>query len=240
VKALLRWRSPDPPVTVARLRGQLGAVADADTDRAMEANPGPGRADADLDIELDRLTIVVVRAEDRPTGAPGDERLELVRQPSAAGLIGPHRSAGGDVTPPRLVAIGWATVEIARFASDLGRAAIPCPNDVILGAFAALVTGDPSLVLLEPETEGRLVASLAHWGEIPVALYVAAGSRSGGLTGAAARLRRRGFQVTPIAPGPFGPEVAIAGGPVRGPHVLVCEPAGPAIPVELRDRDALR
>jgi hypothetical protein len=229
VTTLLRWLSPDPPATVVRLRSQLGVAG-----RTEPAGP-----DGDQRIELDRLTIEVVRADDRPNGAPADERLELVRQPASA-RKGPRHSSRPESDVPRLVAMGWATVEIERFAADLGSPAIPCPNDVILGAFAASVAGDPPLVLLEPENEGRLVASLAHWGEGPVALYLAADGTTGGLAGVAARLRAIGFHATAIAPGPFGPELAIVGSPVRGPHVLFCERGGSRDPGRPSSKDALR
>jgi len=232
VRTVLRWLSPDPPATVVRLRGQLEAVAGIE--------PRQVRTDDDLRIDLDRLTIEVVRADDRTNGAPADERLELVRRPPASAPKGPLQSSRPESDVPRLVAIGWATVEIERFAADLGSPAIPCPNDVILGAFAASVAGDPPLVLLEPETEGRLVASLAHWGEGPVALYLAANGTTGGLAGVAARLHASGFHATAIAPGPFGPELAIVGGPVRGPHLLFCEHGGPGDPGRPSPKDALR
>ncbi|HEY0444472.1 MAG TPA: hypothetical protein VGC90_09635, partial [Candidatus Limnocylindrales bacterium] len=75
---------------------------------------------------------------------------------------------------------GWATVELDRAEAALSthasrsnpvRSAL-APEDELLGARCRFVrVGDSSLLLLEPSTEGRLAASLARFGEGPIALY---------------------------------------------------------------------
>jgi hypothetical protein len=81
-----------------------------------------------------------------------------------------------DDGPPRLLASGWATVDIERTVADLGAAdADATHDDELLGARAWRVDGGPvALLLLEPSTEGRLAAALARRGEGIVALYVSA------------------------------------------------------------------
>ena len=148
--------------------------------------------------------IEVVRAPDRPNGAPGG------RTPRVGGLSGPSPSASQ--RSPRFGRRHRrrrSAAHRARLGDRRDRAISPrtsavrrsrLPDDVILGAFAANVAGDPPLVLLEPETEGRLVASLAHWGEGPVALYLAAAHRiRAGWPGPAARLQARDFRVSAVA-----------------------------------------
>jgi hypothetical protein len=77
---------------------------------------------------------------------------------------------------PRLVGIGWATVDIERSVADLGALdAQAADDDELLGARAWRISPGPvALLLLEPVTEGRLAAALARRGEGIVALYVAA------------------------------------------------------------------
>jgi len=76
---------------------------------------------------------------------------------------------------PRLVGIGWATVDIERTLADLAVAeARATDDDEFLGARAWRVdAGAIGLLLLEPVTEGRLAAALARRGEGIAALYVA-------------------------------------------------------------------
>ncbi len=74
----------------------------------------------------------------------------------------------------RLVGVGWGTVDIERTVTDLVRIlARPTDDDVLLGARAWRAdVGDVVLLLLEPNTEGRLAAALARRGEGIVASYV--------------------------------------------------------------------
>lgn len=138
-----------------------------------------------------------------------------------------------------LAGVGWATVELERAARELDPAGtwIQSPRDALLGATAwrhlepepkveppverpdepadapgATVAGDqPVLLLLEPDTEGRLAASLVRFGEGVAAIYLRAGSAPG---------------PTPLgAPGdgPLGPGRIVLGGPAWGPHVIVLD-----------------
>lgn len=127
------------------------------------------------------------------------------------------------------LAVGWATVELDRAASELAHLLAPgsafgdAPRSVHLGArcrvgLAAGKTG--RIVLLEPDTEGRVAATLARSGEGWAATWSVAsrdartapdGPRTGTLTVSAAR------------PGPFGDERLLLGGPLAGPHRLIVE-----------------
>jgi len=93
-----------------------------------------------------------------------------------AGLAGLDGIARPDdtATSPRLVAVGWATVDIERTLADLpGVDAVPAAQDELLGARAWRTTSGPvTTVLLEPTTEGRLAAALARRGEGIAALYL--------------------------------------------------------------------
>ena len=158
-----------------------------------------------------------------------------------AGLPGP-----ADVSPPsgaRFVALGWATVALDRASAawpSLRWAGVP--RDALVGARARL--GEPvpvgegrtawrpdcRLLLLEPDTEGRIAAALARHGEGPAALYVALPAAA--IAAARPRLARLGVRVVRGA-GPFGPEMALAGPPPSGPTVVVLRLAGPATDVGL-------
>jgi hypothetical protein len=122
------------------------------------------------------------------------------------------------------LAVGWATVELDRAARDLSDLLRPgevfhdAPSSEALGARCRVGSGAADggvrIVLLEPETEGRLSATLARHGEGWVATWAAAPAPVPRLSGA------RG--------GPFGTERLLLGGPVTGPHRLVVE----AVPSE--------
>ena len=72
------------------------------------------------------------------------------------------------------MAIGWATVDMERTLGGLdGTNARVTDDDLLLGARAWRVDAGPvALILLEPNTEGRLAAALARNGEGIVALYL--------------------------------------------------------------------
>jgi hypothetical protein len=130
-----------------------------------------------------------------------------------------------------VIAIGWATVDRERFLADLGSDANEeLPRDPHLGAFAIRhgTTGSgPQVLVLEPDTEGRLVATLVRNAEGPAAIYFAA---HGGLDAFVADAHRRGTPVSSVEPGPFGPSVVLLGGPTWGPHLIVVgRPAGGTI-----------
>jgi hypothetical protein len=112
----------------------------------------------------------------------------------------------------RLVGIGWATVEHERAERELGAvlgnhgtgtapaAWEPIGRDPALGAGMWRHRGAdeaerPDVVVLEPDTEGRLAASLARFGEGAAVIY--------------------------LGSGPARPGRLVRGGPVWGPHVVV-------------------
>ena len=106
-----------------------------------------------------------------------------------------------------LAAIGWATVEHERAERELDAALgpgalwLPLDRDPALGArgWARAAAGaTAAVVILEPNTEGRLAASLARFGEAVAVVY--------------------------LGSGPVGPARLIRGSPVWGPHVVVLAP----------------
>ena len=121
----------------------------------------------------------------------------------------------------RVLAVGWATVELDRAAEELAHLLAPgagfaaAASSVLLGArcrSAPAADARLRIALLEPDTEGRLAASLARSGEGWAATWMlAAPSDSGSGALSAAR------------PGPFGPERLRLGGGLAGPHRLVVE-----------------
>lgn len=134
--------------------------------------------------------------------------------PEALERISIALADAGDVA----FAVGWATVELDRAATEL-TAVLGLPADpfelaadsVALGARCrigrSVLAGGRSLVLLEPFTEGRLAATLARLGEGPVAVWLGRVPVDG--------------SVSALWPGPFGPERIILGGPIHGPHRLL-------------------
>ena len=82
----------------------------------------------------------------------------------------------------RITGIGWATVEAERAFLELEAALGPAmwageARDVLLGASVwrrdPSPLGDIAVFVLEPDTEGRLAACLARFGEGVAAVYVA-------------------------------------------------------------------
>jgi hypothetical protein len=142
------------------------------------------------------------------------------------------------VLPLQIAGIGWATVELERAAGELDaafhRAGMPKPawtpatRDELLGASAWSShewwptwgqEDPPAIVVLEPDTEGRLAAALAKSGEGVRAIYLAVPS--------GARLERA--RVGRPAPGPLGSGGLVLARPAWGPHVVVLDrPPGPA------------
>ena len=113
-----------------------------------------------------------------------------------------------------IAGIGWATVDHERaqrdldalLAADSGAPALApwtaVDRDPALGAtvwLRASAEGSPSLslVLLEPDTEGRLAANLVRFGE--------------------------GVGVIYLGDGPPGPGRVQPGGPAWGPHVVLID-----------------
>jgi hypothetical protein len=137
----------------------------------------------------------------------------------------------------RLVALGWATVDLDRAAAAWpGLRWLAVPRDALVGARG--LQGEPvpvgedstarrpgfRLLLLEPDTEGRIAAALARHGEGPAALYVALPAAV--IAGARPRLATLGVRLVRGA-GPFGPEIALAGPPPSGPTMVLLRLPGP-------------
>jgi hypothetical protein len=125
---------------------------------------------------------------------------------------------GGEGAEPRLIARIWATVDLDRAARDLGLPVQPLAPEPHLGAAVGLVRppGEPPIALLEPDTEGRLAATLARHGEGLAGAYLMAGRSLAGESG--------------VQDGPFGPSVLDRGSPRDGPHLILVDPA--AVPSE--------
>jgi hypothetical protein len=132
----------------------------------------------------------------------------------------------------RQVGIGWATVELERAAEELAEAfrgaGLPDPRwspgdrDELLGASSWVshewvepgAAAATVVVLLEPDTEGRLAATLARFGEGVAATYLA--PRPDGPAIDPARLGRR-------ATGPLGAGRLVLARPPWGPNVVVLD-----------------
>ena len=127
-----------------------------------------------------------------------------------------------------VVALGWATVELELGARELGSALgvelaalAGAPASSTLGARTLILhdglgTGI-ALVLLEPTTEGRVAASLARYGEGPVAAWLGVDDPSGTLDA----VRGAGILASAERPGPLGAERLLLDRPVHGPHHLL-------------------
>ena len=184
--------------------------------------PGPGRARGRLQVKgtdprASTMLIAVPDAEEPPTDPTGSA-------PSTA----------------RFLALGWATVDLERAAATWpGVRWQAAPRDSLVGARAlvgrggspaAAATTDAvaadavTIVLLEPDKEGRLAASLARHGEGPAALYVLVPPNA--IAAIAARVARLGVRFI-AGPGPFGPAWAIAGSDASSPTVIVVAGAVP-------------
>lgn len=135
------------------------------------------------------------------------------------------RTSGIDGQP---AALGWATVDheraAAEFATATGFAAAPAA--AFLGARCLvareLLPDGVALALLEPDTEGRLAATLARNGEGPAALWLSVPD----LDAAATAMHIAGVATSASRPGPFGPERLVLGGATAGPHRLIVQPTG--------------
>lgn len=114
---------------------------------------------------------------------------------------------------PRLIARIWATVDLDRAAGDLGLPVQALASEPHLGAAVGLVRppGGPPIALLEPDTEGRLAATLARHGEGPAGAYLVAGRSLADEPG--------------VRNGPFGPSVLDRASPRDGPHLILVDPA---------------
>jgi hypothetical protein len=195
----LRWESATPIPTGRRLAETLGLRL---------------RTVDDL-LEID-LGGAVLEFASLLAGQPGDDRLRLIDASDAG-------DAGGEVPggrPFALAALGFATVDAERAAWERGWRADRAEPDRLLGADVAVVASPAGVLLLEPNTEGRIAASLARWGEGPAALYLAPGAA---FDRARDSIVARGGAVSATSRGPFGRAFALDGGRAWGPHVLVVE-----------------
>ena len=159
------------------------------------------------------------------TGERGAPDSDAWRALVAAGeaILASAAPASPALQGAAIVALGWATVEIARAEIELGavigsdEAWAEAPPDAVLGARAAVCrpqsAAGPVVVLLEPDTEGRLAASLARHGEGVAAIYV---TRSREMT-----LAPGSFGIP--AGGPLGRARRLAGGGSGEPSILVLD-----------------
>ena len=129
------------------------------------------------------------------------------------------------------LAVGWATIDLDRAALELahllrpGGAFTPAPASVALGARCrvgpAARAATLRIVLLEPDTEGRLAATLARHGEGWAARWQAdpgIGNTAPSATVATSAAR----------PGPLGPERLVLRDRLAAPlHLLVDVPSPP-------------
>jgi hypothetical protein len=152
---------------------------------------------------------------------------ELAREAGLAG-DGLDRILGG--LRFRIVAIGWATVDLDRLADAIepgGGGFQAVAADELLGAAARLsraVAGKLPLVLLEPTTEGRLAAALARRAEGPAVVYLA--PNDGQLGSSLERLAVAGIRTRPGS-GPFGEAALVLGRAAARPQlILVAVPSG--------------
>jgi hypothetical protein len=121
----------------------------------------------------------------------------------------------------------WATVDLGRRLDGPG---LPLPtaepsDDPLLGAWVVVMAPDAEgsrLAIAEPNTEGRLAATLARHGEGLAGRYVAVAD---GLAIARSRAADAGIAVSRVEEGPFGPSMLVLIGPVSGPHLILCDPA---------------
>ncbi|MBA2299580.1 MAG: hypothetical protein H0W22_02285 [Chloroflexi bacterium] len=128
------------------------------------------------------------------------------------------------------LAVGWATVELERAARELSHLLVPgsaftdAPSSAILGARCRVgPAGEHTglrIVLLEPETEGRLAATLARRGEGWSAMWEASGvvSEPPGPVTAPPRPA-----VSARRPGPLGRERLVPGAGPAAPHRLLVD-----------------
>lgn len=140
-----------------------------------------------------------------------------------------------------LAGIGWATVELERAAREVGEglgidpaAWVPAPRDAVLGAraWSGSAGGDVGLVivLLEPDTEGRLAATLVRFGEGMAAIYL-----RGPAPGSAPDHSAKGIGASATVQSALGPARLVPGGPAWGPHLIALEvPAGEPPSVDAR------
>ena len=215
--ARLTWQAADPAARAAAIGRQLGLVPEL-------VPPGGWR----LDLGGEALEVVPWRREG-PRDEPSAEG-RLVLEPIDDGGPLPELVPDAGLA---LAGIAWATVELDRAEMELEPWLVApdpalgdgdAPAEPHLGATArrrrTLALPGATLLLAEPDTEGRLAASLARDGEGPVALYL---RTAAGLEAFVAAARARGVPVSARRPGPLGPAVLLPGRGIAGPHLLVVD-----------------
>jgi hypothetical protein len=146
--------------------------------------------------------------------------------PAARLIEGAIETAGAAVPGgrSRVVAVGWATVDLDRtieaLAAELGvppEAFVATDDSQAIGgtgrAAPSVLAGGRSLAVVEPVTEGMLAGTLARWDEGPRIVWIETddgGAAQGG----------------PVLAGPFGPERLVAGQPADGLLRLVVPSPG--------------
>jgi hypothetical protein len=159
-------------------------------------------------VELPSARIECERV-DRPEGGP---RLAV------DGLPANPRPKVSEAAAIDVAAVGWGTVELDRAARELGGDWAAAPADRLLGASVRRsVNRRPEILLLEPDTEGRLAGALARYGEGPVALYLRVPDLDQIANGLATRPGH----------GPLGRQRLFLDGPPAGPFVLLVGGQGP-------------
>ena len=162
-----------------------------------------------VDLASARIELGLATSGTAPAAGP---RVELLPGPR------PEIHAPVDVS-----AIGWATVELDRaeasLGAEFGSTFMPAARDALLGASVRRsASGRPGILLLAPDTEGRLAGALARHGEGPAALYLEVPS----LEQLPGRLSIR------AGSGPLGPARLILGGQPWGPFVILVADQSPA------------
>ena len=231
----LRWESGEPDEAARRLAAVVGpAQPVAAGGGAADAGPAASQRVAHDPAEFRLRNAVIEVSATGARDATADRLIVIDERPdgraAATGTVG--------TAAVTLVGIGIATVDIERFAAERDWRMAAAMDDTLLGATAAVTSGakedmpaaTPSIVLLEPNTEGRIAASLARHGEGPAVVYLWPES---GIDDARAEVGRRGYRPTPIATGPFGRAFAIGGG-AWGPHLVVVESGVLCDPARIR------
>jgi len=133
-------------------------------------------------------------------------------------------------TNGRPLAVGWATVELDRAVTELGAAlGVPAAAAASISLGARCLVADDvlpdgvSLALLEPNTEGRLAATLARHDEGPAAVWLAVEDLAE--TAASLRTTARPGTTERALTGPYGAELLLDG-PLHGPHLFLVERPG--------------
>lgn len=142
------------------------------------------------------------------------DRIRIARQASPDAIV-----AGTGAGRADRCAIGWATVELDRAASELAAdlgispgAFVDALDSLTLGArcrvAASVLPGGLTLAILEPAWEGRLAATLARLGEGPAVTWYRTDTPVD-------------IHASSPRSGPFGSERLVTGDPVHGPHRLL-------------------